>query len=137
MSQQHITRLSEKSPIFKNIANILKAVLLAYLRGIIGSRKIEQACRENVTFIAITEWSTPDHSTIAEFISSIQEEIIFLLRNILLICEEMELLEDKIHEMYIDDIKDKKRINEIENKRRELIKKFGMMLRKCNSNTIE
>jgi len=49
----------------------------------------------------------------------------------------MELLEDKIHEMYIDDIKDKKRINEIENKRRELIKKFGMILRKCNSNTIE
>jgi hypothetical protein len=35
-----------------------------------GSRKIEQAGRENVTFIAITAWSTPDHSTIAEFISS-------------------------------------------------------------------
>ena len=51
--------------------------------------------------------------------------------------EEIELLEDKIHEMYIDDIKDKKRINEIENKRRELIKKFGIMLCKCNSNTIE
>jgi len=43
---------------------ILKAVLLAYLRGIIGSRKIEQAGRENLTFIAITAWSTPDHSTI-------------------------------------------------------------------------
>jgi len=49
---------------------ILKAVLLAYLRGIMGSRKIEQAGRENVTFIAITAWSTPDHSTIAECISS-------------------------------------------------------------------
>jgi len=31
-------------------------------------------------FIAITGWSTPDHSTIAEFISSRQEEIIFLFR---------------------------------------------------------
>jgi len=71
---------------------ILKAVLLAYSRGIIGSRKIEQACRENVTFIAITGWSTPDHSTIAEFISSMQEEIMSLFRNILLMCEEMELL---------------------------------------------
>lgn len=60
---------------------ILKAVLLAYSRGIIGSRKIEQARRENVTFIAITAWSTPDHSTIAEFISSMQEEIMFLFRN--------------------------------------------------------
>jgi len=72
---------------------ILKAVLLAYSRGIIGSRKIEQACRENVTFIAITAWSTPDHSTIAEFISSMQEKIMFLFRDILLICEEMELLD--------------------------------------------
>jgi transposase len=71
---------------------ILKAVLLAYSRGIIGSRKIEQACRENITFIAITAWSTPDHSTIAEFISSMQEEIMSLFRDILLICEEMELL---------------------------------------------
>jgi len=72
---------------------MLKAVLSAYSRGIIGSRKIEQACRENVTFIAITAWSTPDHSTIAEFISSMQEEIMFLFRDILLICEEMELLD--------------------------------------------
>lgn len=41
--------------------------------------------------------------------------------------EEIELLEDKIHEKYIEGIKDKKRINEIENKRRELIKKFEMI----------
>ena len=71
---------------------LLKAVLLAYSRGIIGSRRIEQACRENVTFIAITGWSIPDHSTIAEFISSMREEVMFLFRNILLICEEMGLL---------------------------------------------
>jgi len=87
---------------------ILKAVLLAYLRGIIGSRKIEQACRENVTFMTITGWSIPDHSTITEFISSMQEEIMFLFRNILLICEEIEFLEDKNYEMYIDSIIDKK-----------------------------
>jgi len=71
---------------------LLKAVLLAYSRGIIGSRRIERACRENVIFIAITGWSTPDHSTIAEFISSMQEEIMPLFRNILLMCEEMGLL---------------------------------------------
>lgn len=41
--------------------------------------------------------------------------------------EEIELLEDKIHEKYVEGIKDKKRINEIENKRRELIKKFEMI----------
>ena len=30
---------------------ILKVVLLAYSRGLVSSRKIEQACRENVVFI--------------------------------------------------------------------------------------
>ena len=29
---------------------LLKVVLLAYARGILGSRQIERACRENITF---------------------------------------------------------------------------------------
>src|SRR4030067_2166216 len=33
---------------------LLKVVLLAYSRGLISSRKIEQACRENVVFMALT-----------------------------------------------------------------------------------
>ena len=32
---------------------LLKAVLLAYSRGLISSRKIEQACREKVVFMAL------------------------------------------------------------------------------------
>jgi hypothetical protein len=32
---------------------LLKVVLLAYSRGLIPSRKIEQACRENVIFMAL------------------------------------------------------------------------------------
>jgi len=35
---------------------LLKVILLAYARGIISSRKIEQACRENVTFMALAEF---------------------------------------------------------------------------------
>lgn len=33
---------------------MLKIILLAYSRGIVKSRRIEQACRENVLFIAIS-----------------------------------------------------------------------------------
>ena len=47
---------------------LLKAVLLAYSRGIIHSRKIEKACKENVTFMALTCAQQPDHSTIAGFV---------------------------------------------------------------------
>ena len=33
---------------------LLKVVLLAYSRGLISSRRIEQTCRENVVFMALT-----------------------------------------------------------------------------------
>jgi transposase len=71
---------------------LLKVVLLAYSRGIIGSRKIEKACRENITFMALSCGMSPDHSTIAHFISSMKEEIIQLFRDVLLYCDELNLL---------------------------------------------
>jgi transposase len=71
---------------------LLKVVLFAYSRGIISSRKIEQACRENIAFMALACGLVPDHSTIAGFISSMQEAIISLFRDILPVCEEQGLL---------------------------------------------
>ena len=71
---------------------LLKAVLLAYSRGIIHSRKIEKACKENVTFMALTCGQQPDHSTIAAFVSTMREQIQPLFRDVLLVCEEMGLL---------------------------------------------
>jgi hypothetical protein len=70
----------------------LKIVLLGYARGLISSRKIERACRENVIFIASACGQQPDHSTIAAFVSSMKEEILPLFRNVLLVCQEMGLL---------------------------------------------
>ena len=71
---------------------LLKVVLLAYSRGLISSRKIEQACRENIVFMALACGQQPDHSTIAAFVSSMQDQILPLFRDILLVCEEQELL---------------------------------------------
>jgi transposase len=71
---------------------LLKLVLLGYARGLISSRKIEQACRENVIFIALACGQQPDHSTIAAFVSSMKDEILPLFRDILLVCQEMDLL---------------------------------------------
>lgn len=36
-------------------AVLLKVILFAYSRGMVGSRPIEQACRENVMFMALSE----------------------------------------------------------------------------------
>jgi transposase len=72
---------------------LLKIILLAYARGMISSRQIERACQENIIFIALSYGYAPDHSTIAQFISSMQSEIKTLFCNILLVCEELGLLD--------------------------------------------
>ena len=71
---------------------LLKVILLSYCRGVIGSRRIERLCRENITFMALTCGQSPDHSTIAHFISSMNKEVIKIFRDILLLCDGMELL---------------------------------------------
>ena len=71
---------------------LLKIVLLGYSRGLVHSRKIERACKENVTFMALSCGQCPDHSTIAAFVSSMKAEILFLFRDVLLVCEEEGLL---------------------------------------------
>jgi transposase len=58
----------------------LKVILFAYSRGIISWRKIEQACRENITCMALACGRVPDHSAIATFVSSMKEEISALCR---------------------------------------------------------
>jgi len=71
---------------------LLKIVLFAYSRGLTGSRRIEQACRENVIFMALACGQKPDHSTIAAFVSSMKAEVAPLFRDVLLVCEEEGLL---------------------------------------------
>ena len=71
---------------------LLKIVLFAYSRGLTGSRRIEQACRENITFMALTCGQRPDHSTIAAFVSSMKDGIMPLFRDVLMVCEEEGLL---------------------------------------------
>jgi transposase len=71
---------------------LLKVILLGYARGLISSRKIESACRENVTFMALCCGQCPDHSTIASFVSSMKDEILPLFRDVLLVCEQENLL---------------------------------------------
>lgn len=72
---------------------LLKVILLAYARGMISSRQIERACQENILFIALSYGYAPDHSTIASFISSMQDEVQTLFSDALLVCEELGLLD--------------------------------------------
>jgi len=71
---------------------LLKIILFAYSRGIVSSRKIEQACRENVIFMALSADTRPHFTTIADFISSMDCEIVQLFLEVLLVCDEQGLI---------------------------------------------
>jgi len=71
---------------------LLKVVLFAYSRGITSSRKIARACEENVVFMALSANTRPHFTTIADFISSLDKEMVHLFRNVLLVCDEMGLI---------------------------------------------
>jgi transposase len=73
-------------------AILLKIILYAYSRGITSSRKIAQCCQENIIFMALSADSRPHFTTIADFISVLDEEIIQLFLEVLLIGEEMGLI---------------------------------------------
>jgi len=72
--------------------SLLTLILFGYSRGMVSSRALERACRKDVTFMALTCCETPDHSTIASFVSSIDDEVEDLFTKVLLICSEEGLL---------------------------------------------
>ena len=71
---------------------LLKIVLLAYSRGVTGSRKMARLCRENVLFMAISGDSHPHYTTLADFISSSSELIADLFVQVLLVCDAEGLI---------------------------------------------
>jgi transposase len=73
-------------------AILLKIILYAYSLGIISSREIARQCEQNVVFMALSADTRPHFTTIAGFISKMGDEIIHLFRNVLLICDDMELI---------------------------------------------
>jgi transposase len=71
---------------------LLKVILLGYARGIVGSRRLERACRENITFLALACGTRPDHSTLAAFVPKLGGRIELIFSEILLVCQEEGLL---------------------------------------------
>ncbi len=73
-------------------AMLLKVVLFAYSQGIVGSRGIEGACREHVTFIALCGDTAPHFTTIAHFISTLQADIARVFAGVLAVCDREGLI---------------------------------------------
>jgi transposase len=71
---------------------LLKIIVYAYSRGIISSRKIARACEENIIFMALSADTRPHYTTIADFISTMEKEIVQLFLEVLLVCDEQGLI---------------------------------------------
>jgi len=71
---------------------LLKIVLLAYSRGILSSRKIAQACVDNMVFRALSADSKPHFTTIAGFISNMDKATIKIFRDIVVVCAQRGLI---------------------------------------------
>src|SRR5690606_19074360 len=73
-------------------AVLLKIVLLAYSRGIISSRQMEAACRDQVLFMVVSGDSQPHFTTLAQFVSSMGELAATLFAQVLAVCDRQGLI---------------------------------------------
>ncbi len=71
---------------------LLKVILFGYSRGIVGSRGIARACREHITFIALSGDSAPHFTTVADFVSGLGEDIARLFGQVLYLCDRQGLI---------------------------------------------
>ncbi len=72
--------------------SLLKVILFAYSRGILSSRRIADACEKHIVFMALSGYSKPNFTTIADFISSMGAEVKQVFIHILRVCAKMDLI---------------------------------------------
>ncbi len=71
---------------------LLKVILCAYAQGVVSSRGIERLCREHVTFIALSGDSAPHFTTLAAFVSGLDQEVARLFAQVLYLCNQQGLI---------------------------------------------
>ena len=71
---------------------MLKIMLYGYSKGLLSSRKIESACKNNIIFMALSGEAKPDHATIASFVSAKGDRIKEVFVQILTICAQLSLI---------------------------------------------
>jgi transposase len=71
---------------------LLKIILYSYSLGINSSGKMEQLCRTNIIMKSLTVDSHPHFTVLADYIVLMKDEIQRLFVQLLLVCEELDLM---------------------------------------------
>jgi transposase len=75
---------------------LLKIILYTYSRGIFSSRRIMELCETNIIAKALSADSVPHFTVIADFITSMREQISSIFLQILMVCQDLELIGGKM-----------------------------------------
>jgi len=73
-------------------AMLLKIVLFGYSQGLLGSRRIARAYTRDATFIALRGDSQPHFTTLAHFVSTLDDDIATVFGAVLAICQHQGLI---------------------------------------------
>ncbi len=84
-------------------AMMVRLLLYGYCRGVVSSRKIEQATHEDVAFRYLSADTHPDHDTIASFRKRHMDALAGLFVQVLLLCQKAGLV--KLGHVAIDGTK--------------------------------
>ena len=71
---------------------MLKIILLGYAHGLISSRRIANACETNIHFMSVSGDVQPHYTFIAWFVTKMHEQIEPLFTQMLMICDEEDLI---------------------------------------------
>jgi len=82
---------------------MLKVLVYGYSYGIRSSRKLEQACHHNVSFIWLMGGLQPDHKTIAEYRRRHKKAIKKVLKQCARMCVELDLIAGNV--LFVDGTK--------------------------------
>lgn len=80
--------------------SMLKLLVYGYSYGIRSSRKLEQACYHNVSFIWLVGGIKPDHKTISEFRRAHKKRLKGVLRQCVQLCIKLDLIAG--HTLFVD-----------------------------------
>jgi transposase len=73
-------------------AILLKIVLFGYYKGIVSSRRLAEACKRNVQFMALTVDTHPHFTTIADFVTGMHKEVVGVFRHVLVYADALGLI---------------------------------------------
>jgi transposase len=73
-------------------AVLLKIVLYGYYKGIVSSRKLEEACARHVQFMALSADTRPHFTTLANFVSQMNQEVTGVFTDVLMVASELNLI---------------------------------------------